>query len=340
MSENEDRANITAVMPWRTLREGMDGPDVVAMQKILRALSELAVVDGDFGPRTGAAVEAFQRKHGLAPDRVVGPMTRAAILDAAPAEDPDGVEFNTAGEGDPDALPVTFDASGWCSRARRAEMHKDRIGGVIRPMVTYVHSTDCRPGTFETLIRRWAAEKGNGAGANFLLGKTPATGLAQLASIFRNSNHAGGMKEIRPDVWIPFHGDFVINGKIVHPNLIANGVEVDNAGRLDKKNGRWIHTASGYVFDDADVYVDARGKGYERYTPYQFEVLGWLLPALAKAQAPLPAGTAIKPNGDYPSNGAQWAKVDRYRVVGHATINPLNKTDPGPQMMDWVRANF
>ena len=58
----------------RTLRVGLRGEDVKLLQTILGISA-----DGSFGPKTKAAVVAFQISKGLAADGVVGPITRAAL---------------------------------------------------------------------------------------------------------------------------------------------------------------------------------------------------------------------------------------------------------------------
>ncbi len=70
------------------LARGSRGAAVVALQTALaRALGRPLAADGVFGPRTEAAVRAFQASAGLVADGVVGPLTVAA-LEQAPAADP------------------------------------------------------------------------------------------------------------------------------------------------------------------------------------------------------------------------------------------------------------
>lgn len=57
------------------LRLKDQGGDVFKLQTLLGVK-----VDGDFGPKTEAAVKKFQRDHGLDPDGVVGPYTWEALL--------------------------------------------------------------------------------------------------------------------------------------------------------------------------------------------------------------------------------------------------------------------
>lgn len=56
------------------LRVGSGGPEVARLQRLLGVKA-----DGKFGPRTRAAVVAFQRRARLSPDGIVGPKTWAAL---------------------------------------------------------------------------------------------------------------------------------------------------------------------------------------------------------------------------------------------------------------------
>src|SRR4051812_1074602 len=66
---------IAPAVPGEPLRFGSTGPDVARVQATLGITT-----DGVFGPRTDAAVRAFQRKVGLAADGVVGAATWRALF--------------------------------------------------------------------------------------------------------------------------------------------------------------------------------------------------------------------------------------------------------------------
>ena len=67
--------------PRRTLKEGMKGTDVQALQQRLAALKYYpGRADGSFGPNTLEAVWAFQEVNRLSVDGVVGPVTGRALV--------------------------------------------------------------------------------------------------------------------------------------------------------------------------------------------------------------------------------------------------------------------
>lgn len=239
-------------------------------------------------------------------------------------------EFDTAGaDAVRDTLtPRVSDRSGfvdgWWGGVERRPIHPGRIGVAINAWSTVVHTTDMAPGTFNALLKRWAAVPGEGAGAHFLIGKTAETGVVQLAPITRNGNHAGGR---------PNHGWYkMANGRFIHPNSVSVGIEIDNAGRLSWVGSKWVHKDSNRVFSRDSVYVDTHGRGYELVTAYQMHALGVLLDALDAALPPPPVGTTIVPNGTYKDNGVPEASLPWVREVGHWTLDPNRKTDPGPQV--------
>lgn len=65
------------------LRMGSRGIQVTELQSDLsRAGFSTGPADGVFGPKTEAAVKAFQRSKGLTPDGIAGPKTIAALVEA------------------------------------------------------------------------------------------------------------------------------------------------------------------------------------------------------------------------------------------------------------------
>jgi peptidoglycan hydrolase-like protein with peptidoglycan-binding domain len=68
------------ISPWPLVREGARNHPVKTLQYLLRAHGHDIAVDGIFGPKTDAAVRAFQRKEGLVVDGIVGPKTWSEVI--------------------------------------------------------------------------------------------------------------------------------------------------------------------------------------------------------------------------------------------------------------------
>ena len=102
------RVPAAGATPTTVLREGAEGPAVVALQRVLGLRA-----DGGFGPVTRSAVARFQAQRRLVPDGVVGPRTAAALALARgdrvvqEAARHVGTPYEWAGSG-----PDTFDCSG------------------------------------------------------------------------------------------------------------------------------------------------------------------------------------------------------------------------------------
>ncbi|NLG85447.1 MAG: L,D-transpeptidase family protein [Firmicutes bacterium] len=66
--------------PLRLKKPFLRGPDVKGLQEYLAGLGfSPGPCDGIYGPQTAAAVQEFQRRHGLRPDGIVHPSTWAAL---------------------------------------------------------------------------------------------------------------------------------------------------------------------------------------------------------------------------------------------------------------------
>lgn len=302
----------------RILKRGMFGVDVEALQRGLGITA-----DGVFGAATEIAVRAFQAANKLTVDGIVGPMTARELPLEAPIVQEDIKPEN-----------ASF-VDGFYQRARRVDAHPGRIGPVITPRAKIIHTTDMLEGSFNGLVRSWHESPGEGPSkgscAHLLIGCTPAQGIVQMVSVFRNGNHAGG----------PSPGHFKLpEGKLVHPNSWAVGIEVHAGGHLGKRTPQgFVHADSRRVIPDENVFVDSKGVGWQKITPYQLYELNLLVRAIDSILAPMPAGTTIAPSGrGYASNGVPWAVAKNPVTSGHASHDPDRKTDPGPELMSWINA--
>lgn len=85
-----------------TLREGSKGASVVTLQNKLKAAGfNPGAADGAFGPKTEAAVKAFQRARGLTADGVVGPKTWAALNKPPASSGGSGPTLREGAKGEP-----------------------------------------------------------------------------------------------------------------------------------------------------------------------------------------------------------------------------------------------
>jgi peptidoglycan hydrolase-like protein with peptidoglycan-binding domain len=76
-----------AVPDWPLFRQGDQGPEVRAIQHLLRFKGQDVDVDGIFGAQTRATVVAFQNQSGLAADGIVGPLTWSALIQGAQVQE-------------------------------------------------------------------------------------------------------------------------------------------------------------------------------------------------------------------------------------------------------------
>jgi len=220
-------------------------------------------------------------------------------------------------------------ARGLWSQARQTPAHPSRIGSSIIPRGLVVHTTDTYPGGFSAIVRSWTTTVGKGNGAHFMIGRTPVDGVVQFVSIFKNGNHAGG----------PNHGYVRLpDGSSLHPNTCYVGIELDAGGALKGKNGVFIHPDTGKTIPPADVFVDEKGRPWHKVTEYQMQQLKLLWKDLYPACKPFPTGTKLSIDASYESQGVGWASPRYTNLVAHASLNPIQKTDCGPQVMAWMKS--
>jgi peptidoglycan hydrolase-like protein with peptidoglycan-binding domain len=67
-------------LPTGIIRQGNKGDNVKQLQTALNSIGYPCTADGDFGPKTKAALVAFQKNVSISADGIYGPTTRAYML--------------------------------------------------------------------------------------------------------------------------------------------------------------------------------------------------------------------------------------------------------------------
>jgi N-acetylmuramoyl-L-alanine amidase len=160
----------------------------------------------------------------------------------------------------------------------------------IRPLYLVMHYT-AGLGLDGTVA--WLRNPAAKASAHLVIGRDGR--IVQMVAFNRRAWHAGISR------W----------GDIEGLNAYAIGIELDNAGRLQRRgDGAWVHPASGRVLPASEV-IEAQHKAEPR-------LAGWH--AFTAAQLSAAAAVARVLHGRY-------GFID---VLGHDDIAPGRKVDPGP----------
>lgn len=186
-----------------------------------------------------------------------------------------------------DGTPVPFKAS-------------PNIDSVVKPEYLVIHYT---AGSNAPGAVGWLCNPSSKVSAHLVIGRDGS--ITQLAPFDRAAWHAGVSQ------WEGRSG----------LNAYSIGIELDNAGRLVRKNNEWM-ASFGRTYADSDVIQAAH-----KHNPTA--VYGWHTYSEAQLETLLEAALAI---------------YDHYQmldVVGHDDIAPKRKVDPGPAFpMESFRAKI
>lgn len=164
--------------------------------------------------------------------------------------------------------------------------------GVMTPEFLIMHYT---AGSSAEGSVAWMCNPAAKAAAHLVIGRDGS--LTQLAAFNRVAWHAG------KSVWAGRSG---LNG-------FSIGIELDNAGKLERSGNRWISAVSKRAYPDDDVMM-ANHKNDRSGTP----PIGWHEYSEVQLEAAAQVGLLL------------MEKYSLKDVLGHEDIAPGRKTDPGP----------
>ena len=166
------------------------------------------------------------------------------------------------------------------------------MGGVMRPEYLVMHYT---AGSSAEGAIAWLRDARAQASAHLVIARDGL--ITQMVPFNRVAWHAGRSS------W----------GGRSGLNAFSIGIELDNAGRMERVGGRWVAAATKRGYADDDVLI-ARHK----HDPATAPESGWHEYTEAQLEAALSVGLLLM---------QRYALRD---VLGHEDIAPGRKSDPGP----------
>ena len=161
-------------------------------------------------------------------------------------------------------------------------------GGQLRPQYLLMHYTAGRDADSSI---GWLTNHSSNVSAHLVIGRDGS--ITQLVDFNRQAWHAGSSE------WNGLSG----------LNRHAIGIELDNAGKLQRRGGRWYSWFE-QAFEDDDV-VEATHK-------HESIPTGWHAFPARQIEVAMAAAAAIVRH------------YNLYDVIGHDDVSPHRKVDPGP----------
>jgi len=182
MREVYSDAEEEIVLNYTDLRSGDDLPMVGVLQHLLNRTGAKLVTDGIFGPKTYAAVIAFQKPRGLVADGIVGEKTWTRLTSGANLPILDSVDI-----WDPTFLKED------ATYIQRARGNPSLIGGMCNGVEQAVSLLSGSRGVF--LLRFHGHGAPGVSGVSFGHGEA---GYAERAAIFNSPDILATMSRLRP----------------------------------------------------------------------------------------------------------------------------------------------
>jgi len=239
-----------------SLKEGSKGREVVGLQMALGIAA-----DGHFGAGTKAAVEEFQRKHGLTVDGIAGPQTLTAILETRnPVIDAGGAQSRTAtveADATTDAAEKTYSPYGGLTVHEYFLPRGEYKEGPTDKEYLFLHHTAGWNNPYRT-VDDWANDSRGAIATEFVLGGPSIKG--------NDDRYDGELVQCLPEGGFGWHlGD---NGsRHMHTHSVA--IEVCNFGYA--VDGRTY--AHSRIVPEQLVELPENFRGYSQWHAYSDQQL-------------------------------------------------------------------